>query len=139
MPVKLTFHLLRLCCRYLEAYKQAALTGPETTESVFEKEKAVKTAAFLDEYNEKKRSLSMLEEHQQKSKKGTKKAKKGKSQQQPLEEDKKKEWAEAHPWKPWDREKDLTAGRQTMKWDDKKSVGESLSSRFGTSGQRNFL
>ncbi|CAM6101542.1 unnamed protein product [Calypogeia fissa] len=121
--------------QYLEAYKLAALTGPENTESVFEKEKAAKTAAVLDDYNQKKRSLSLLEEHQQKSKKGLKKAKNEKNQSQ---EDKKKEWAESHPWKPWDREKDLTAGRQAMKWDDKKNVGDSLSSRFGSS-DRTFL
>ncbi|KAL0440501.1 UNVERIFIED_CONTAM: hypothetical protein Slati_2533100 [Sesamum latifolium] len=40
----------------------------------------------------------------------------------------KEEWEGNHPWKPWDREKDLTAGRQNVKL-DANNMAQGLSSR----------
>ncbi|BBN16936.1 hypothetical protein MPTK1_7g10580 [Marchantia polymorpha subsp. ruderalis] len=133
--------------QYLEAYKQAALTGPEPDESTFEREKAARAAVMMDQYNEKKRALSMVDKLQRENVKESKKKKGGgggggggaASLLSKEKERKEAEWQEKHPWKPWDREKDLTAGRQAMKW-DAKSVQEGLGSRFGSSaGDRKFL
>ncbi|KAG6543258.1 hypothetical protein Mapa_015339 [Marchantia paleacea] len=130
--------------QYLEAYKQATLTGPEPDESTFEREKAARAAAMMDQYNEKKRALSMVDKLQRDNVKESKKKKKGEggggaSLLSKEKERKEAEWQEKHPWKPWDREKDLTAGRQAMKW-DAKSVQEGLGSRFGSNTEdRKFL
>ncbi|KAL2614243.1 hypothetical protein R1flu_025935 [Riccia fluitans] len=129
--------------QYLEAYKQAALTAPEP-DAAFEREKVAKAAAMIDEYNKKKRGMSLVEKHQQESVKDLKKRrKKGEGGEASLlskeKERKEKEWQENHPWKPWDREKDLTAGRQAVKLDSE-TGREGLSSRFGpSSGERKFL
>ncbi|KAF9597629.1 hypothetical protein IFM89_020108 [Coptis chinensis] len=56
-----------------------------------------------------------------------------------LKEQKEEEWVGKHPWKPWDREKDLTAGRQNVNLDSENMV-KGLSSRFsGGNVQRNLL
>ncbi|KAK7379824.1 hypothetical protein VNO78_34348 [Psophocarpus tetragonolobus] len=115
---------------YLEAYNEAtALASNEE-----EKKRASADAELVDKYNKAKRSKTLVQKHQEdiasKSKKKSKQAK-----QQPDKED----WVGQHPWKPWDREKDLTAGRKTVNFDSE-SMAKGLSSRF-TSGsfQRNFL
>jgi hypothetical protein len=50
----------------------------------------------------------------------------------------KEEWERNHPWKPWDREKDLTAGRQKVTVDPE-NMSQGLSSCFASGAvQRNF-
>lgn len=85
----------------------------------------------MDEYNKKKRSKSLVEKHQETARSSSKR----KSKQERAKE----EWEGQHPWKPWDREKDLTAGRQSVKLDGE-NMSQGLSSRFSSgSFQRNFL
>ncbi len=84
----------------------------------------------MDKYNKEKRSKSLLKKHQEEAVGRSKK----KSKQQPEKE----EWVGQHPWKPWDREKDLTAGRKNIKLDPESMEG--LASRFSSGNfQRNFL
>ncbi|KAL3698923.1 hypothetical protein R1sor_016945 [Riccia sorocarpa] len=130
--------------QYLEAYKQATITDREPDEGAFEREKTAKAAAMIDDFNKNKRALSLVEKHQQENIQELKKrTKKGEGEQAPLlsreKEMKDKEWQQNHPWKPWDREKDLVAGRQALKWDSQ-TGREGLDSRFGTgTGERKFL
>ncbi|CAJ1976825.1 unnamed protein product [Sphenostylis stenocarpa] len=115
---------------YLEAYNEAtALASNEE-----DKKRASADAELVDKYNKAKRSKTLVEKHQEevanKSKKKSKQVK-----QQPEKE----EWVGQHPWKPWDREKDLTAGRKTVNFDSE-SMTKGLSSRFSSGNfQRNFL
>ncbi|KAL2497307.1 DNAJ heat shock N-terminal domain-containing protein [Abeliophyllum distichum] len=112
---------------YLEAYNEAtALASKE-----HEKKIANVDAELVDQYNKAKRSKSLVEKHQESVRSGSKK----KSKQESLKED----WEGKHPWKPWDREKDLTAGRQSVKL-DAENMTAGLNSRFSSgSFQRNFL
>lgn len=114
---------------YLEAYNEAtALASNED-----EKKKASEDADLVDKFNKAKRSKSLVQKHQEEVASNSKKKK---SKQQPQ---KKEEWVGQHPWKPWDREKDLTAGRQKVKLDSE-GMAEGLSSRFSSGNfQRNFL
>lgn len=85
---------------------------------------------MVDKYNKAKRSKSLVEKHQETARSRLKKKSK---------QDKVNEWEGQHPWKPWDREKDLTAGRQNVKLDSE-NMSQGLSSRFSSgSFQRNFL
>jgi len=133
--------------QYLEAYKQAALTsGPVDELEMREKERADKEAQLMDSYNSHKRSQSLMDKHKDEqlrpSKKKVDKAGKrvivGAKPRESSEQE--AEWKTNHPWKPWDREKDLTAGRQSVNLDPKQ-FKEGLASRFGASqGEpRNFL
>ncbi|KAI4387944.1 hypothetical protein MLD38_000327 [Melastoma candidum] len=111
---------------YLEAYNEAtALASNE------EEKKKMKTEADLVEmYNKAKRSKSLVQKHREES------SKRKSKQKQPAE---KEDWEGNHPWKPWDREKDLTAGRQRVKLDSEQ-MSEGLSSRFSSGDfQRSFL
>ena len=73
----------------------------------------------------------MVQKHQE----GTVSRSKKKLKKQPEKE----EWIGQHPWKPWDREKDLVAGRQNVKLDSE-NMAEGLTSRFSSGTfQRNFL
>ncbi|XAR55632.1 hypothetical protein NMG60_11035763 [Bertholletia excelsa] len=111
---------------YLEAYNEAAALAPKEKE----KKRSNADAELVDEYNKVKRSKSLVEKHKEAAKNS-----KRKSKQEPAKE----EWEGKHPWKPWDREKDLTAGRQSVKLDTENMV-QGLSSRFSSgSFQRNFL
>ncbi|XVF30005.1 hypothetical protein REPUB_Repub16aG0020000 [Reevesia pubescens] len=112
---------------YLEAYNEAAaLVSNEE-----EKMKTTSDADLVDKYNKEKRSKSLVQKHQEEATKRPKK----KSKQQ-AEKD---EWDGKHPWKPWDREKDLEAGRQSVKLDTENMV-QGLTSRFSSGTfQRNFL
>lgn len=119
--------------RYLEAYSQAVL-GPSVADAQAA-EKASATAQIIDSYNSKKRAQSLVEKHQEamlKEKQNKKKKKKEESKN-------KEEWEGSHPWKPWDREKDLVIGK-TVKI-DKDSSATALASRFGASRpeERRFL
>lgn len=112
---------------YLEAYNEAtALASNED-----EKKRASADAELVDKYNKAKRSKTLVQKHQEEASSKSKK----KSKQQPQKED----WVGQHPWKPWDREKDLTAGRKTVNFDSE-SMTKDLSSRFSSGNfQRNFL
>nr|GMD77693.1 GPALPP motifs-containing protein 1-like [Ipomoea batatas]GMD79267.1 GPALPP motifs-containing protein 1-like [Ipomoea batatas]GMD80859.1 GPALPP motifs-containing protein 1-like [Ipomoea batatas] len=88
-------------------------------------------AELVDQYNKAKRSKSLVEKHQEKGR--------SKSKKKAKQEVEKEEWEGSHPWKPWDREKDLTAGRQSVKL-DAEHMSKGLTSRFSSgSFQRNFL
>ncbi|KAI6689659.1 hypothetical protein NL676_026487 [Syzygium grande] len=115
---------------YLEAYNEAsALASNEE-----EKTRVKADADLVDMYNKAKRSKSLVQKHQEESTSRSKK--KQKQKQQPQE---KEDWAGKHPWKPWDREKDLVAGRQSVNLDSE-NVAQGLTSRFSSGNfQRNFL
>lgn len=112
---------------YLEAYNQAtALASNEE-----EKKRASTDADLVDKYNKAKRSKTLVQKHREEVASKSKK----KSNQQTD----KGEWVGQHPWKPWDREKDLGAGRMKVKL-DAEGMSEGLSSRFNSGNfQRNFL
>ncbi|KAI3464401.1 hypothetical protein Pfo_021064 [Paulownia fortunei] len=113
---------------YLEAYNEAAALASNEQE----KKRLNPDAELVDQYNKAKRSKSMVEKHQESAKSRPKK----KSKQEALKEE---DWEGNHPWKPWDREKDLTAGRQSVKFDTD-NMAQGLTSRFSSgSFQRNFL
>ncbi|CAI9095836.1 OLC1v1031859C1 [Oldenlandia corymbosa var. corymbosa] len=113
---------------YLEAYNEAAALASNELEK---KQRANADAQLVDEYNKSKRSKSLVEKHKESIHSRAKK----KSKQEPVKE----EWEGNHPWKPWDREKDLTAGRLSVKL-DAENMAQGLSSRFSSgSFQRNFL
>lgn len=112
---------------YLEAYNEAAALCSNEQE----KKQSNADAELVDQYNKAKRSKTLVEKHQESVKSRSKK----KSKQEPVKD----EWEGKHPWKPWDREKDLTAGRQSVNLDAENMVKD-LSSRFSSgSFQRNFL
>ncbi|KAK3037061.1 hypothetical protein RJ639_031778 [Escallonia herrerae] len=112
---------------YLEAYNEAAALASNDQQ----KKRANSDAELVDKYNNVKRSKSLVEKHQE----GVRNRSKKKSKQERTNE----EWEGQHPWKPWDREKDLTAGRQKVKL-DAENMSQGLSSRFSSgSFQRNFL
>ena len=98
-------------------------------------EKASATAQIIDSYNSKKRAQSLVEKHQE----AMLKEKQNKKKKKKEEEKKKEEWEGSHPWKPWDREKDLVIGK-TVKL-DRDSSATALASRFGASRpeERRFL
>ncbi|OVA10904.1 DnaJ domain [Macleaya cordata] len=112
---------------YLEAYDQAtALASNE------EKKRTNSDADLVDQYNRTKRSKTLVQKHQEE-------AASSRSKRKSKQEPKKGEWEGQHPWKPWDREKDLTAGRQRVNLDSENMV-EGLASRFSSGPiQRNFL
>ncbi|KAA3486980.1 calponin-like proteiny domain-containing protein [Gossypium australe] len=114
----------------LEAYNEAAALASNEEEKT---KRSSSDADLVDKYNKEKRSKSLVQKHQEEASKRPKK----KSKQQSEKE--KDEWEGKHPWKPWDREKDLTAGRQSVNLDTENMV-KGLTSRFSTgSFQRNFL
>ncbi|XP_016445880.1 uncharacterized protein LOC107771070 [Nicotiana tabacum] len=112
---------------YLEAFNEAsALASKEQ-----EKSRASVDAELVEQYNKAKRSKSMVEKHQE--------TVRAKSKKKSKQESMKEEWEGNHPWKPWDREKDLTAGRQNVKL-EAADMAQGLTSRFSSgSFQRNFL
>ncbi|XP_030550777.1 uncharacterized protein LOC115755496 [Rhodamnia argentea] len=113
---------------YLEAYNEAtALASNEE-----EKKRVKADGDLVDMYNKAKRSKSLVQKHQEESTSRSKK----KQKQQPQE---KEDWLGKHPWKPWDREKDLVAGRQSVNLDSE-NMAQGLTSRFSSGNfQRNFL
>lgn len=109
---------------YLEAYNEAAALASNEVQKSADSE-------LVDKYNKEKRSKSLVQKHQEKA--ASRSKKKGSQQKE------KEEWAGKHPWKPWDREKDLTAGRQSVELDSE-NMAQGLTSRFSSgSFQRNFL
>lgn len=116
-----------LVASYLEAYNEAAALASNEQE----KKRVNPDAELVDQYNKAKRSKSLVEKHTESARSRSKK----KSKLEPVKEN----WEGNHPWKPWDRETDLTAGRQSVKLDTDNMV-QGLSSRFSSgSFQRNFL
>ncbi|CAA3012927.1 Hypothetical predicted protein [Olea europaea subsp. europaea] len=112
---------------YLEAYNEATAIASKE----HEKKTVNMDAELVDQYNKAKRSKSLVEKHKESAKSSSKK----KSKQETVKE----EWEGKHPWKPWDRENDLTAGRQKVKL-DAENMAAGLTSRFASgSFQRNFL
>ncbi|CAA7397637.1 unnamed protein product [Spirodela intermedia] len=112
---------------YLEAYNKVTATSAADSERM----RSTADADLVDKYNQAKRAKSLVQKHREESGRS-----KGKAKRLPLE---KEEWAGQHPWKPWDREKDLSAGRQKVNLDSK-NMSEGLSSRFSSSSfQRDFL
>ena len=111
----------------MEAYNEAsALASNEQ-----ERKSKNADAELVDKYNKAKRSKSLVEKHKETIHNHSKR----KSKQETVKE----EWEGQHPWKPWDREKDLAGGRQNVKFDSEDMV-KGLSSRFSSgSFQRNFL
>lgn len=67
-------------------------------------------AELVVHYNKTKRSKSMVERHQET-------AARSKSMKQSKHESVNEESKGNHPWKPWDRERDLTAGRGNVEFD----------------------
>ena len=118
-------------CSYLEAYNQAtALASSEE-----QKKTSTTDADLVDQYNKAKRSKSLVQKHQEEAQKSRSK-KRAKQQVQQAEDE---DWVGNHPWKPWDREKDLSAGRQNVKL-DADNLSQGLTSRFSSgSFQRSFL
>lgn len=111
---------------YLEAYNEAAALAGTADEK-----KRSSEADLVDMYNSSKRSVSLVQKHRKDASSRLKK----KNKKQREEE----EWEGQHPWKPWDREKDLVAGRQKVSFDSE-NMGEGLTSRFSSGTiQRNFL
>eukprot|EP00897_Mesotaenium_endlicherianum_P003367 jgi/Mesen1/3058/ME000018S02364 len=149
---------------YLDAYQQAMLPGPsQETVALFEQAKASKAALLMDQYNENKRAKTLLEKHQEALAEGAKKRRRKEKEEAAFAKlgkkgagasrgaaakgggvggpgEASKEWEANHPWRPWDRDKDLSAGPKAMKL-DKDNMAGGLSSRFGSSnpGGRSFL
>ncbi|XP_058091155.1 uncharacterized protein LOC131237424 [Magnolia sinica] len=110
---------------YLEAYNEATALAAAADEK-----KQTSDADLVDKYNRSKRSVSLMQKHQEE--KSSRLKKKSKQAE-------KEEWDGQHPWKPWDREKDLEAGRQKVNLDSENMV-QGLASRFSSGNiQRNFL
>ncbi|XP_078438920.1 DNAJ heat shock N-terminal domain-containing protein isoform X2 [Wolffia australiana] len=119
---------------YCEAYnKLEAAAAAETSSEAADSEKGM-MRELVNKYNKSKRPTSLVEKHKEESRRRSK----GKGMTEQLPE-KGEEWTGQHPWKPWDREKDLSAGRQKVNFDSK-NMSEGLSSRFSSGAiQRNFL
>jgi hypothetical protein len=112
---------------YLEAYNEASALASNEEQNKGKSSEA----ELVDKYNKEKRSKSLLQKHQEEATGRSKK----KSKQQPEKE----QWVGQHPWKPWDREKDLTAGRKSINLDPE-NMAQGLTSRFSSGNfQRNFL
>ncbi|GMH21798.1 hypothetical protein Nepgr_023640 [Nepenthes gracilis] len=119
---------------YLKAYDAA--TSLASNEE--QKKRTGADADLVDQYNKAKRSKSLVQKHKEEAAERSHPRRKSKQQQQlpPAVEE---EWVGKHPWKPWDRERDLTAGRQSVKLDSEAMV-QGLASRFSSGTfQRNFL
>lgn len=120
---------------YLEAYKQATLTADTNDNKTWvaaRRDHDSQEADIMDKFNTARRATSLFEKHQQER---SKKIKKTPNKEAPPPA----EWSGNHPWKPWDREKDLTSGRQSVNL-DRKNMSEGLSLRFSSSHEeRSFL
>ncbi|KAL6203954.1 hypothetical protein ACLB2K_021224 [Fragaria x ananassa] len=83
---------------YLQAYNEFALLASNE-----EERKRSLDAELMDRHNKEKRSKSLLQKHKEEIRANRLKEK--------------EDWVGKHPWKPWDREKDLTGGRKSVKLD----------------------
>ncbi|ESQ38633.1 hypothetical protein EUTSA_v10028527mg [Eutrema salsugineum] len=120
---------------YLEAYNKATALASNEGENM----KRSLDADLVDKYNKEKRSKSLVEKHREESSSSSSRLKKKKKSSSSREKADKDEWVGKHPWKPWDRENDLTAGRQNVKLDSD-GMAEGLASKFSSASfQRSFL
>ena len=108
--------------------------------------KAAATAAAVDLYNSGNRQKSLLEQHQDKKSKkrkaDTAKAAVDNSQgsDSKMQQGADGNWKGKHPWRPFDREKDLNVGAKPVSQQDLLKKAGSLTGRFGGPvGQRTFL
>ncbi|MCO5601616.1 hypothetical protein L7F22_055739 [Adiantum nelumboides] len=115
---------------FLEGERQSMLSNE--SDHLYKEERDPASAGIMDQFNSVKRGKSLVEKHQMEHTK-VKRASNKREAPQPSE------WAASHPWKPWDRDKDLTAGRQKVDL-DKSNMAEGLTSRFSSSHkERSFL
>uniref|UniRef100_A0A7S0N3K3 J domain-containing protein n=1 Tax=Pyramimonas obovata TaxID=1411642 RepID=A0A7S0N3K3_9CHLO len=117
---------------YLEGYSDTLRLG--AAQATASAAAAAATASTVDSYNQMSRPKTLMEQHQEKETKAKKKAKaEGKRD--------KEDWEGNHPWKPWDREKDLVIKPKAKTANDLTKMGGSLGSRFSGSstGGRSFL
>ncbi|CAD5316342.1 unnamed protein product [Arabidopsis thaliana] len=120
---------------YLEAYNKASALASNEGENM----KRSMDAELVDKYNKEKRAKSLVEKHREESSSSSSRLKKKKKLSSSKEKTEKDEWMGKHPWKPWDRENDLTAGRQNVKL-DADGMAEGLASKFSSGNfQRSFL
>jgi curved DNA-binding protein CbpA len=120
---------------YLEAYNKASALASNEGENM----KRSMDAELVDKYNKEKRAKSLVEKHREDSSSSSSRLKKKKKLSSSKEKTEKDEWVGKHPWKPWDRENDLTAGRQNVKL-DADGMAEGLASKFSSGNfQRSFL
>uniref|UniRef100_A0A1J3FHF8 DnaJ-like protein subfamily C member 14 n=1 Tax=Noccaea caerulescens TaxID=107243 RepID=A0A1J3FHF8_NOCCA len=122
---------------YLEAYNKANALASSEGDNM----KRSLDADLVDKYNKQKRSKSLVEKHREESSSSTlsRSKKKKFSSSSSKEKTEKDEWVGKHPWKPWDRENDLSAGRQKVKL-DAEGMAEGLASKFSSGNfQRSFL
>ncbi|KAG9444120.1 hypothetical protein H6P81_015460 [Aristolochia fimbriata] len=117
---------LKAKMNYIEAYDRAREIAAADSRPLSSSD-----ADLVDKYNKSKRSKSLVQRHHEEA--SSKKRKKN------IEPEKQEEWVGQHPWKPWDREKDLVGGRQRVNFDSN-GMAEGLTSRFASGNiQRNFL
>eukprot|EP00850_Spirogloea_muscicola_P000208 SM000001S04610 [mRNA] locus=s1:1283279:1287697:+ [translate_table: standard] len=129
---------------YLEAYNQTMLQGPSEGEqaALLEQRKATEVGEMLDAYNASARASSLVDKHQKERVREAIKEKKQqrKQKQESLgdgkEQHKAEAWEGKHPWKPWDREKDLVTGPAATKWTPN-AMAQNLAAKFGS--ERRFL
>uniref|UniRef100_A0A1J3GGC9 DnaJ-like protein subfamily C member 14 n=1 Tax=Noccaea caerulescens TaxID=107243 RepID=A0A1J3GGC9_NOCCA len=122
---------------YLEAYNKANALASSEGDNM----KRSLDADLVDKYNKQKRSKSLVEKHREESSSSTSSRSKKKkfTSSSSKEKTEKDEWVGKHPWKPWDRENDLSAGRQKVKL-DAEGMAEGLASKFSSGNfQRSFL
>ncbi|XP_010415069.1 PREDICTED: transcriptional regulator ATRX homolog [Camelina sativa] len=120
---------------YLEAYNKASALASNEGENM----KRSMDAELVDKYNKEKRAKSLVEKHREESTSSSSRLKKKTKLSSSKEKTEKDEWVGKHPWKPWDRENDLTAGRQKVKL-DAEGMAEGLASKFSSGNfQRSFL
>ncbi|CAN8246761.1 unnamed protein product [Cochlearia groenlandica] len=121
---------------YLEAFNKASALASNEGENM----KRSLDADLVDKYTKENRSKSLVEKHRQESSSSSSRLKKKKKlSMSSKEKAEKDEWVGNHPWKPWDRENDLNAGRQNVKL-DADGMAEGLASKFSSGNfQRSFL
>ncbi|XP_021729778.1 uncharacterized protein LOC110696734 [Chenopodium quinoa] len=123
-------HAQKAKTNYLEAYNVAAALASNDKD----RKTSDIDAALIDQYNKAKRSKTLAQKHQEVSQKSRSKKKSKLMQKQEGGE-----WVGNHPWKPWVREKDLSAGRQDVSL-DAEDMKQGLSIKFSSgSFQRCFL
>lgn len=125
------------------AAQHAIAAGPSWDQNP---RRSAATAAAVDLYNSGNRQKSLLEQHQEKKSKKRKsdatEPGSAKSKQAP---DSKTQgvdsnWKGTHPWRPFDREKDLNFGPKPVDQQELLKKAGSLHGRFGGAvGQRTFL
>uniref|UniRef100_A0A061SI49 DnaJ-like protein n=1 Tax=Tetraselmis sp. GSL018 TaxID=582737 RepID=A0A061SI49_9CHLO len=112
--------------------------------SAAEARRASELAGMVDTYNSKSRSKSLLEKHLEKQEQDKKDKKKRKRKDKDAggaepEAEPQEDWVGKHPWRPFDRERDLGPTLKAKSAQDLVKQAGSLSSRFGSGQGRSFL